>query len=73
MPTTIPSLTGVTRIYAHADMSAARLADGSWLVWGDTPSAQPPTDDGPPVRTPSPLPGLLRAASDVAFGVVGFS
>ena len=72
VPTTIPSLTGVTRIYAHADMSAARLADGSWLVWGDAPSTQPPTDDGPPVRTPSPLPGLLRAASDVAFGVVGF-
>ena len=72
VPTTIPSLTGVTRIYAHANMSAARLADGSWLVWGDAPSAQPPTDDGPPVRTPSPLPGLLRPASDVAFGVVGF-
>ena len=33
VPTTISSLTGVTRVYAHADMSAARLADGSWLVW----------------------------------------
>jgi alpha-tubulin suppressor-like RCC1 family protein len=72
VPTMIPSLTGVTRIYAHEYLSAAQLADGSWLVWGDAPSAQPPTDDGPPVRTPSPLPGMLRAASDVAFGVAGF-
>jgi alpha-tubulin suppressor-like RCC1 family protein len=72
VPTAIPSLTGVTRIYAHEHMSAARLADGSWLVWGDAPSAQPPTDDGPPVRTPSPLPGQLRAASDVSSGVAGF-
>ena len=72
VPTTIPSLTGVTRVYAHENMSAARLADGSWLVWGDAPSAERPTDDGPPVRTPSPLPGQLRAATDVAFGVAGF-
>jgi len=72
VPTKIPSLTGVTRLYAEEHMSAARLADGSWLVWGAAPSAERPTDDGPPVHTPSPLPGLLRAASDVAAGVVGF-
>jgi len=72
VPTAVPSLTGVTRVYAHAEMSAAQLADGSWLVWGDAPSAERPTDDGPPVRTPSPLPGLLRSASDVAYGVAGF-
>jgi alpha-tubulin suppressor-like RCC1 family protein len=43
VPTTIPSLTGVTRTCAHESTSAARLADGSWLVWGDAPSAQPST------------------------------
>jgi alpha-tubulin suppressor-like RCC1 family protein len=72
VPTTIPSLAGVTRIYANGEMSAARQADGSWVVWGLAPSAQPPTDDGPPVRTPSPLPGLLRGASDVAESAVAF-
>jgi alpha-tubulin suppressor-like RCC1 family protein len=79
-PTRIPSLAGVTRIHAGAEMSAARQADGSWVVWGVAPSAQPPTrdvfggvlDDMPPVRTPSPLPGLLRDASDVAVGAVAF-
>ena len=72
VPTRIPSLAGVTRIHASTEMSAARQADGSWVVWGLAPSAQPPTDDGPPVRTPSPLPGLLRDASDVADGAVAF-
>jgi len=78
-PTRIPSLAGVTRISAGEVMSAARLADGSWVAWGVVPSAQTATrdvfggvlDDMPPVRTPSPLPGLLRDASDVAaFAVV---
>ena len=71
-PTRIPSLTGVTRVYAEEDMSAARQADGSWLVWGFAPSAKPPTDDGPPVLTPSPLPAPLRDAVDVATGAVAF-
>ena len=79
-PTRIPSLAGVTRIHAGEQMSAARQADGSWVVWGVAPSTQPPTrdvfggvlDDMPPVRTPSPLPGLLRDASDVAVGAVAF-
>jgi len=79
-PTRIPSLAGVTRIHAGGEMSAAPQADGSWVVWGVAPSAQPPTrdvfggvlDDMPPVRTPSPLPGLLRDASDVAVGAVAF-
>jgi alpha-tubulin suppressor-like RCC1 family protein len=79
-PTRIPSLAGVTRIHAGEQMSAARQADGSWVVWGVAPSAQPPTrdvfggvlDDMPPVGTPSPLPGLLRDASDVAVGAVAF-
>ena len=77
-PTRILSLVGVTRIYAGGSMSAARLADGSWVVWGGVPSAQPPPKDAfegilwdaPPVRTPSPLPGLLRDAADVAVGAV---
>jgi len=72
VPTRIPSLSGVTRIYANAEMSAARQVDGSWVVWGLAPSAQPATDDGPPVRTPSPLPGLLRNASDIAESAVAF-
>ena len=79
-PTRIPSLAGVTRIYADASMSAARQADGSWVVWGTAPSTQPPTRDAfggvlndmPPVRTPSPLPGLLRDASDVTDGAAAF-
>ncbi len=77
-PTRIPSLAGVTRVHAGDDMSAARQADGSWLVWGAAPSAQAPTRDAfggvlndmPPVRVPSPLPGLLRDARDVAVGAV---
>jgi alpha-tubulin suppressor-like RCC1 family protein len=41
-------------------------------VWGGAPSTKPPTDDGPPVLTPSPLPGLLREAADVASGAAAF-
>jgi alpha-tubulin suppressor-like RCC1 family protein len=70
--TKVPSLNGVTRILADAHMSAARQADGSWLVWGAAPSAQNPTDDGPPVLTPSPLPGVLREATDLGNGVASF-
>ena len=58
-PTNIPSLAGVTRIHAASTMSAARQADGSWVVWGAVPSTQPPTrdvfggvlNDMPPVLT----------------------
>jgi alpha-tubulin suppressor-like RCC1 family protein len=79
-PTRIPSLAGVTRLYANQEMSAARQADGSWVVWGSAPSTQPPTrdvsggvlNDMPPIRTPSPLPGLLRDARDIALGAVAF-
>ncbi len=72
VPTELPSLAGVTRIHAEAQMSAARLPNGSWVVWGGVPSEKPPTDDGPPVVTPSPLPFLMRDAVDVATGVVAF-
>jgi alpha-tubulin suppressor-like RCC1 family protein len=80
VPTKVPSLAGVTRVYAAGSMSAARQADGSWVAWGSTPSTQPPTKDAfggilndmPPVKTPSPLPGLLRDAADVAASAVAF-
>jgi alpha-tubulin suppressor-like RCC1 family protein len=80
VPTRVPSLAGVTRVYAADTMSAARQTDGSWVAWGTTPSAQPPTrdvfggvlNDMPPVLTPSPLPGLLRDATDVAAGAAAF-
>ena len=72
VPTRIPSLAAVTRIHAAPRCRRRGRPDGSWLVWGLAPSAQPPTDDGPPVRTPSPLPGLLRDASDMAGGAVAF-
>jgi len=78
-PTTIPSLSGVTRIYAAGTMSAARQTDGSWMAWGTAPSTEPPTrdvggvlNDMPPVLTPSPLPGLLRDATDVAAWAAAF-
>ena len=71
-PTRIQPLTGVTRIYAYESMSGAQQANGSWLVWGAAPSASQPTDDGPPVLNPSPLPGLLRDAIDLASGVAAF-
>jgi alpha-tubulin suppressor-like RCC1 family protein len=79
-PTRIPSLSGVTRIYAHAEMSAARQVDGSWVTWGSVPSTQAPTRDVfggelnamPPVLSPSPLPGPLRDAGDIAYGAVAF-
>jgi alpha-tubulin suppressor-like RCC1 family protein len=72
VPVQIRSLTGVTRIYAEGSMSAAKMADGSWLAWGGAPSLKPPTDDGPPVLEPSPLPGLLRDCTDLASGVAAF-
>ena len=80
VPTMVSSLAGVTRIFAGQDMSAARLADGSWMVWGEVPSTQPPTRDVvgsilnamPPVSTPTPLPGPLRDATDVSVGVAAF-
>lgn len=71
-PTKIQSLSGVTRIYAAEHMSGAQQANGSWLVWGAAPSEGPRTEDGPPVLNPSPLPGLLRDATDVANGVAAF-
>lgn len=80
IPTKIPSLSGVSRIHAEGSMSAARLANGSWVTWGSAPSTQPPTrdvfggvlNDTPPVLAPSPLPGLLRDATDLAVGAVAF-
>jgi len=71
-PTRIPSLSGVSRIHAQNSMSAARMADGAWMVWGSAPSTMPVTDDGPPVVTPSALPGVLRDAIDLSNGASSF-
>ncbi len=71
-PTQIPSLSGVTRIFAEAAMSAARLTDGSWVVWGGAPSASLVADEPPPVLVPTALPGVLRDAIEVADGVALF-
>ena len=72
-PTRVPTLSGITRILADAGMSAARLANGTWVVWGAAPSTMPETGNGrQSVKTPSPLPGLLHDAVDLANGVALF-
>jgi alpha-tubulin suppressor-like RCC1 family protein len=71
-PVQVTALSGVTGIYAGEDMSAAKVADGSWVVWGDAPSMKATRDEQPPVLTPSPLPGTLRDAVEIADGIALF-
>lgn len=69
-PTRITALSGAIQIFADEEMSAARLEDGSWLVWGLAPSANNVrTDSLPAVMTPSPLPGVLAGAIDIGDGI----
>ncbi len=69
-PTQVSAIVAATRLYASEGMSAARLADGSWVVWGSAPSVRSATRDSwPPVLTPSPLPGALREAIDIGGGI----
>jgi alpha-tubulin suppressor-like RCC1 family protein len=71
-PTQIPTLAGVTRLYAGGTLSAAQVADGSWVVWGDAPSVKETRDNLPPTLTPSPLPAPLRDAVEIGDGIALF-
>lgn len=67
-PTQVPGLKGVTAIHHHA--SAARLADGSWLMWAYAlPVAPRPTESAresiPPVLTPTPAHESVRHARTI--------
>jgi alpha-tubulin suppressor-like RCC1 family protein len=69
-PTMVPGLTGVTRIYAVAAMSAAQLADGSWRLWGKAgPVGVGTTDAFRPALEPKPLPAHLRTTVDLGGAV----
>lgn len=70
IPSRVRGLTGVTRIYANDNMSAARLADGSWRLWG----AAGPVGEGTgqnyrPALEPKPLPAHLRTTVDLGGAV----
>jgi alpha-tubulin suppressor-like RCC1 family protein len=64
-PTQVSAVAGVTRVYASEAMSAARVGDGSWMVWGLAPSPKDAPGNQPAVLTPAPLPGALRDAVDL--------
>ena len=68
-PAQVSGLAAVTRLYAAADMSAAQLENGAWMVWGEAPSPKATRDDIPAVLTPAPLPGALRDAIDIGNGI----
>lgn len=70
-PVTVTTLTAVTEIFAVDDMSAARLADGTWVSWGNGPSTSSlDTNTAAQVLTPTPLPGVLRDAIAIGSGIV---
>jgi len=71
-PVQVPTVTGVTRIYANEAMSAAQLGNGSWMVWGLAPSPKDAPGNSPAVLTPAPLPGVLRDATDIGAGIALF-
>jgi hypothetical protein len=69
-PTMVPGLTGVTRVYAVALMSAAQLADRSWRLWGKAgPVGVGTTDAFRPALEPKPLPAHLRTTFDLGGAV----
>lgn len=67
-PTQVASLAGVTRIRVSANGSMARLADGSWRVWG---AVGPPMKAGPVLQAvvPTALPPVLASTVDVDRGI----
>ncbi len=69
-PTQIAALGGVTAIVAAGSISAARVADGSWMVWGAAPSPKA-TDPNvaAEVLSPSPLFGALVGAIEIGDGI----
>lgn len=70
VPTQIPGLTGVTRVYAVSNLSAAQLADGSWRLWGKAgPVGVGTTDQFRPALEPKPLPPHLRTTVDLGGAV----
>jgi alpha-tubulin suppressor-like RCC1 family protein len=70
VPTPVRGLTGVTKIYAVSHMSAARLTDGSWRVWGSAgPVGVGTTDQFRPALEPKPLPAHLRTTIDLGGAV----
>jgi alpha-tubulin suppressor-like RCC1 family protein len=71
VPTRIPSLSGVRWVYAAHGGSAARLEDGTWRWWGGTVTRMRSgcPDSWEPVTEPTPLPGVLATANDLANGI----
>jgi alpha-tubulin suppressor-like RCC1 family protein len=70
VPAQVRGLTGVTRIYAVGNMSAARLADGSWRLWGDAgPVGEGTGEKFRPAPEPKPLPAHLRTTVDLGGAV----
>jgi alpha-tubulin suppressor-like RCC1 family protein len=70
-PAPVPTLTSATAIFAEDDMSGARVADGSWVTWGNGPSTPSlDTNTAAQVLTPTPLVGALRDASAIGSGIV---
>jgi hypothetical protein len=68
-PTQVSTVAGATRLYASEAMSAAQVADGSWMVWGLAPSLKERPGDRPAVLAPSPLPGALSGAIEIGSGI----
>jgi alpha-tubulin suppressor-like RCC1 family protein len=70
VPTQVRGLTGVTKIYAVSAISAARLADGSWRLWGHAgPVGVGTTDQFRPALEPKLLPAHLRTTVDLGGAV----
>ena len=64
-PTQLPELKGVTRIRAGGALSAARLADGSWRLWGKAgPVGEGKDEYFKPALKPAALPTHLRSTVD---------
>jgi len=71
-PTQVAGLAGVTRIRASDNGSMARLADGSWRVWGVVgPPMKPDPWTAPSV--PTALPAALAGVVDIDRGIAALA